>query len=168
MFAENLVAERAVAVVVTVNGFVQFMRSGVLAFKDATGTFYYDRWKPLAEGVVNIVLSVLLVKWIGVVGVIVATIITNLVICHVVEPYVLYRHAFDTSPKGYYLKNYGMIIVFLAVLMLLNGCMKSFDSQWVEFLVNGCISVGISAAVSLLVLLCSKNLRTLILKKKHE
>jgi membrane protease YdiL (CAAX protease family) len=63
---------------------------------------------------------------------------------------------------------FGMIIVFLAVLMLLNGCMKSFDSQWVEFLVNGCISVGISAAVSLLVLLCSKNLRTLILKKKHE
>lgn len=165
LFAENLVAERAVAAVVTVNGFVQFMRSGVLVFKDATGTFYYDRWKPLVEGIVNIVLSVLLVKWIGVVGVIIATIITSLVVCHVVEPYVLYRKAFDKSPKSYYLKNYGMIIIFLATLMLLNGCMKHFDNQWAEFFVNGCISVGFSAAVSLIVLLGSKDLRTLIRKK---
>lgn len=168
LFAPDLVAERAIALVVTANGFVQFMRSSVLAFKDATGSFYYDRWKPLAEGIVNIVLSVLFVRWIGVTGVIVATVITNLVICHVVEPYVLYRHAFEASPKGYCLRNYGMILVFFAMLMVLDGCLQSYEQQWVSFLVNGCISVGFSGAVSLAVLLCSKNLRGLVWKKKQR
>lgn len=167
LFAEELVAERSIATVVTVNGFVHFIRSSVMVFKDATGTFYYDRWKPLAEGIVNTVLSVLLVNWIGIVGVIIATITTSLLICHVVEPYVLYKNAFDKSPKDYYLKNYGMIIVFLVMLMLLNGCMKHFDSQWTELLVNGFISVGFSASVSLIVFLCSKDLRMLILRKRQ-
>lgn len=168
LFAENLVAARTIALVVTGNGFVQFMRSGVLAFKDATGAFYHDRWKPLAEGIVNIVLSILLVKWIGVAGVILATIITNLVICHVVEPYVLYKHAFGASPKRYYLRNYGMILGFFAMVMVLNLCMQRFENRWVELLVNGCISVGISGGVSLIVFLCSKNLRTFLSRKKQE
>lgn len=168
LFAENLVAEKAISAVVTVNGFIQFMRYSVLTFRDATGTFYYDRWKPLAEGIANVVLSVVLVEWIGVVGVIVATIITNLVICHVIEPYVLYRYAFNMSPKRYYLKNYGMILMFCATLVLMNGSMQHIDNQWVELLVNGCISVGISTVVSLFILLCSKDLRTLILKKGQK
>ena len=34
------------------------MRQATLLFRDATGTFYNDRWKPLIEGVLNIGLSI--------------------------------------------------------------------------------------------------------------
>ena len=169
LFGESLVAERSIAMVVTMNGFVQFMRSGVLVFRDATGTFYYDRWKPLVEGVVNVVLSVLLVQWIGVVGVIVATVITNLLICHVIEPYVLFRHAFNASPAGYYLRNYGMILLFGGAMLLMGRCLQPFENQWTAFFVNGFLSVGISAGICLLVLLCSREFRLRILGKgKHH
>ena len=134
------------------------MRQSGLVFREATGTFYNDRWKPLLEGCVNIVLSILFVQWIGVTGVIVATIITNLLICHVIEPYVLYKNAFGLSPKKYYFKNYARICLFAIALVVLEYCKQSYAEAWTEFFVNGFVSVGISIIVCLIVLLLNWDL----------
>lgn len=158
LFSADLVVAKSVSLVITLNGFVQFMRQSTLMFREATGTFYNDRWKPIFEGLTNVVLSVLLVQWIGVTGVIVATIFTNLVICHVVEPYVLYKHAFNVSPKKYYYQNYSMIAVFTATLFLLDFCMQSSQNKWVELFTNGFISVGISFIACGIVLLSNRGL----------
>lgn len=163
-FEKSLVVEKSISFVITINGFVQFMRHDVLLFRDATGTFYNDRWKPLIEGLINIILSVLLVKRVGVTGVIIATIITNLVICHVVEPYVLYKNAFDKTPYRYYVKNYSMIGVFIVGLLLLSSLMQSNDSQVAQLLVNGCISVVISVGICVVAVLGNKNMFRHLLK----
>ena len=158
LFNENLIVAKSISFVITLNEFVQYMRQSTIVFRDATGTFYNDRWKPLIEGLVNIVLSVILVKIVGVVGVIVATIITNLVICHIIEPYVIYSNAFKASPKKHYIRNYGMILLFFISLVSLNFVMQSFDNKWIELLVNGCISVGISALICVIELLLNRNI----------
>lgn len=145
LFSPELIVQKSISFVITLNGFVQFQRQSTLTFRDATGAFYNDRWKPLVEGITNVILSIWFVHWMGVTGVIAATIITNLVLCHIVEPYVLYRNAFDTSPKSYYIKNYAMIALFTILLLTLDRVMIHCDSQWLELLANGCISVGLSA-----------------------
>lgn len=157
LFAKELVVARSVAFVITVNGFVQFMRSSALAFRDATGTFYNDRWKPLVEGVFNVVFSILFVKQFGVVGVILATIGTNLLICHVIEPYVLYKKAFEESPWRYYLKNYTSIAVFISALFLLDYCMFDCEKQWMTLLTNGMLSLVLSVAVCVAMIPINKN-----------
>lgn len=168
LFAQDLVVAKAISFTITLNGFVQFMRESTMVFRDATGTFYNDRWKPLLEGAVNVVLSILLVKWIGVPGVIAATILTNILICHVIEPYVLYKYAFSVSPAKYYLRNYSMIILFAAVLLLLSRCMQSFESQWTELLVNGFISVGFSLVTCGAVLVLNIDLCKYMFKSRKE
>lgn len=147
LFSADLVVTRDISLVITMNGFVQFMRRNILTFRDATGSFYSDRWKSLFEGTLNIVLSILLVKHIGVTGVIVATIITNLLICHIVEPYVLYKNAFEGSVHRYYLKNYSMILIFATALLALNTCVRTSLSGWGELLLNGLTSLAVSAIV---------------------
>lgn len=164
LFSAELIVARSITVAITMNEFVQFLRSSVSVFRDATGTFYYDRWKPLAEGITNVILSVLFIKWIGVPGVITATIITNLLICHVIEPYVLYRKAFEVSPVKYYLKNYSMIAVFAGMLVIMQQLMQQGKSQWSEFFLNGWISVGISVTVCAVVALADLNTRKQIVK----
>lgn len=173
LFSADLIISKAITMAITLNGFIQFLRKDVLAFRDATGTFYHDRWKPLIEGAVNIVLSICFVKWIGVAGVIVATIITNLVICHIVEPYVLYTNAFSSSPVRYYIKNYGMIGVFFVALLVLDLCMVSIGNAFVELLANGFISVGISATICGIALLLNWRtgkmlIRAVLKRRKHE
>ena len=153
LFLKELIVSKSISLVITLNGFIQFMRQSTLAFREATGTFYNDRWKPLLEGSVNIVLSIIFVQWIGVTGVIAATIITNLLICHIIEPYVLYKNAFEVSPKKYYLKNYIRIFLFTGALVVLEYCKQSYADVWTEFFVNGFISVAISIVLCLIVVL---------------
>jgi len=156
LFSSDLVVSKSISFVITLNGFVQFMRRSTLTFRDATGAFYGDRWKPLFEGIMNIILSILLVNFVGVTGVIIATIITNLVICHVVEPYVLYKTAFGLSPQKFYLKNYGMLIVFFIALIVEHLILQSFTNVFAEMMANGCISVVCAVILSAIILLTNK------------
>lgn len=161
LFDYNVALLKSVVYVITLNYFVQFMRQSVMLFRDATGTFYNDRWKPLVESVFNIILSVLFVCIFPddykVVGVIVATIITNLFICHIVEPLVLYKHAFNSSVKGYYLRNYIYIAVFVGMLTALHFCMRDIQNQWLELLVNGSIAVALAVPPCIVAILTNKD-----------
>ena len=144
-FGTGLEVSRTVSFIITLDGFIKYMRRSALLFRDASGTFYYDRWKPIVEGIVNLGLSLLFVQVFPedyrVAGVIAATIITSLLICHVVDPYVVYKHVFGRSVKEYWLRNYAYIGLFVIALLLLNY----LDSG--RLIANGMISIGISAAV---------------------
>lgn len=171
-FGDGLQVEKTVSFSITLNYFIMFLRQSTLLFRDSTGTFYNDRWKTLIEGIVNFILSVVFVNLFGVVGVAWATILTNLFICHTVEPYVLFKHAFECSVKGQYIKCYSYIALFVAALFALNYSMLSFDNNLVELLVNGCIAVGIATLISGVVIATNKDFRTyfkiMFLKKKSE
>ncbi len=163
LFDDGLELAKSISIVITVNYFIQFMRQAALLFRDATGTFYNDRWKPLIEGLLNVGLSILFVlvfpEEYSVVGVIVATIITNIFICHIIEPYVLYKYAFKSNVKGYYLRNYLYIAVFCAALLIFNFSMITSDNQWIELFANGFISLAFSFTIAAAVLLCNKDFR---------
>ncbi|MBO4726632.1 MAG: hypothetical protein J5598_03485, partial [Clostridia bacterium] len=163
-FGKDLIMDHSVVMIITLNYFIQYLRSAVMVYRDATGTFYYDRWKPLIEGLINVVLSISFVLWFGVAGVIVATIITNLLICHIVEPYVLYKHGFKQKATQYYTLNYLLIAVFCGALICLHFLKQSFDRLLIEFLVNGLISFGISAVILLIMFAVSKTFRTNTIK----
>lgn len=164
LFSAKSIVESSISFVITLNGFIQFMRRSILTFRDATGAFYQDRWKPILEGVLNATLSILLVKVIGVTGVIVATIATNLLICHIIEPFVLYKYVFSYSPKKFYLTNYGMITLFTFALVALNSCKQNISNIFVELVLNGFISLGISAVICVVILLICKEKTMQLLK----
>lgn len=166
-FQDGLELAKSVSFVITLNYFIQFMRQATLLFRDSTGTFYNDRWKPLVEGLVNVALSIVFVLWFnrewgeqfGVVGVIVATIFTNIFICHIVEPHVLHKYALKTSAKVYYIKNYCYIALFTASLVALHFCLQTAAGQLSELFINGFIAVGIAVIPSVIAVLCDRDFR---------
>ena len=70
-----------------------------------------------------------------------ATIITNLLICHVVEPLMLCRHVLGRPVGTYYLRNYAYMGLFALALAALTKLETG------NFFTNGLVSVGMSAAV---------------------
>ncbi|KAB4586816.1 hypothetical protein GA053_26610 [Bacteroides thetaiotaomicron] len=78
------------------------MRMAVNAFKDASGLYWNDRYKPLAESVINLIASVYLTIHYGVIGVIWGGIISTLLTCFWVEPYVLFRNSIEIKLKDYF------------------------------------------------------------------
>ena len=111
LFSEAVVAAMAFSFYLT------YMRKAVCMFKDATGLYWNDRYKPLAESVINLVASIYLTIHYGVVGVVVGGIISTLLTCFWVEPYVLFNNGIDVKLKDYctdYLKF--TVVTLLAAL----------------------------------------------------
>ena len=158
-FGDNLTLSKDISFVITLNYFIQFMRNSVVTFRDATGTFYNDRYKPIIEGVLNLILSLVLVKFIGITGVIVATIITNICICHVVEPYVLFKYGFDSKPNKYYIYNYSFTVLFVLALIATHYSHLSISNPWISLVINGFIAVGIAIIPSTMQIGFNKNFR---------
>ena len=150
-FGIGLEMSRSISFIITLDGFTKFMRQTALLFRNASGSFYYDRWKPIAEGIVNLILSLLFVQVFPedkkVVGVIVATIITTLLICHIVDPYVVYKHVFNKSVNKYWLKNYSYIALFVAGMVAVTYLGQQRNSNVAELFLNGIISIGVSMII---------------------
>lgn len=92
---------------IVVNFYVTGMRKAVLTFRDALGLYWYDRYKPVFESVINLVASILLARYLGVAGIFLGTLISTLTTCFWVEPYVLYRHGFHQPVRPFFVR-YGV------------------------------------------------------------
>jgi hypothetical protein len=83
-----------------------------------------------------------------------ATIITNIFICHIAEPYILFKYSFKCSSKGFYLKNYLYILIFIITLVLFNFITNfTLDNLFFDLLSKGFISVGLSSVIAFIVLM---------------
>lgn len=91
---DNMLFDGFTTAVIAINFFIGGMRKTSLTFREATGAFYYDRYKPLAESAINIIASILLAKHFGAAGVFLGTIISTLLTCIWIEPLMLFRHVF--------------------------------------------------------------------------
>lgn len=108
----HLTITHYIVLLLAINYFIQYQRRACMAFREATGCYYYDRYRGIIEGIINVVLDLILVNFVGIVGVLIPTISTNLLISPIVEPFVLYKHVFKKSVKPYYFINYILIAIF--------------------------------------------------------
>ena len=132
------------------------MRRSALQFRSALGLFWYDRYKPVVESILNIVVSIVFIKLIGMAGVKFGTIVSTILTSFWIEGYILYKHYFDKSVKIYFAKQflYFLLMIFECYfLYFLFGYLK-FDSLLFELFVRGIISFFV---VNLLYLLLFKN-----------
>jgi len=77
-------------------------RESVLAFKDAFGLYWQDRYKPLFEAGISLAASIILAQKMGVQGVLLGTIISTLTTCFWIEPFVVYRYGFREPVRSYF------------------------------------------------------------------
>jgi O-antigen/teichoic acid export membrane protein len=90
--------------IIVINFYITGLRRSVLTFRDALGLFWNDRYKPIIEIVVNFVLSIVLAKLFGLIGIFLGTFISTLTVCFWVEPFVLYKYGFKSSVKSYFIR----------------------------------------------------------------
>ena len=78
------------------------IRQNILVYKDAAGMWEIDNKKPYIEIIVNLILNIILVKLIGINGVIISTIISMLFISLPWETKAFYKNYFNKDIKNYY------------------------------------------------------------------
>ena len=104
--------------VLCVNFFVTGMRQATLVFRDSLGLFWYDRYKPIAEAIINLVASILLTLRFGGIGVFLGTFVSTMLTSFWIEPYVLYRKKLESSVAPYFIRYavYSAVVLAAGIL----------------------------------------------------
>ena len=96
-----------IVLLIVVNFYLTGLRQSVLTFRDAMGLYWYDRYKPVAESIINLVVSIALAKPLGIVGIFIGTFVSSITTCVWIEPYVLHKYGFSAKLAPYF-RRYGL------------------------------------------------------------
>lgn len=119
---ERFVFPIYVVALIVFNKFLFGFREAPIVFRDAMGLFWYDRYKPLLEVIVNLIVSIVLVQVIGISGVFLGTICSAIFVCCWIEPYVLFKHGFHKPLYLYFLQVIPISITIVIITALMFYC----------------------------------------------
>lgn len=109
---KNYILGEEIVFVIAFDSFLYILLQAVAAFRNANGLFVKGQYRPLITAIINVVLSVVLIKRLGVFGTILATIIARL-ITQWYDPYLLFKNIFKKRFLNFYIKYLVYIMVFL-------------------------------------------------------
>lgn len=107
----------SISAVIAIDFYLACMLETVASFRTANGIFVKGQYRPLIMVIINIVLSIILGKQLGIIGVLLATVVSRL-ITQWYDPYLLYKIVFKCSPKRFYFRYYAYMLLFIVCAML--------------------------------------------------
>ncbi|PMC37340.1 hypothetical protein CJ195_11295 [Bacillus sp. UMB0899] len=141
----------SVILIIIINFYIGGMRNSSLTFRNALGLFWYDRYKAIIEAIINLVFSIILVKYFGIIGIFIGTTISTILTSLWIEPYILFKYGFKYSLKSYFLRYFiytfitivaGLITFYLCSLVSVVGVL--------EIIIKGLICLIIVNSIFLL------------------
>lgn len=146
------------------NFYTMGMRSSIGSFKMAGGIYYQDRYAPLIESILNLSVSIILVKHLGLAGVLLGTIISNCLVPVWVQPYMVYKYVFGKS-----LIEYIKIYLFYAMLTCVALIAVHFGNlpinpSWIELILTTTMLVLFMFILYFLIFYRTKEMQYLVVR----
>lgn len=140
---ESFLFDNLTVIILSLNFYFQGMRRTMQVFAEAAGICYENRYVPLAEAIVNIIASIILVKIMGLPGVFLGTIISSLVLHCYSFPKYIFKKLFNQKPIKYIIENIKYLIVMLIALIVttifVNIC--KIQNIYLQIIVNALICI---------------------------
>ncbi|WP_369900597.1 lipopolysaccharide biosynthesis protein [Bacillus manliponensis] len=134
---ESYVFDKYIVFVLVLNFYTSGMQNAATTFRETTGLFIKGKYNPIIASIINIVVSIVLAKQIGVAGVLLGTIISRLCTYFWYDPYIIFKSIFNKPVKIYFLK-YAlyMVLVFISAILtdLLGSALKA--DIWINMLIR--------------------------------
>ena len=101
-FGEIYLFDKITIIMLCIQFYIIISRQINISYTNGCGLFTKDRFRPLIEAVLNLVISIVFVKIWGIVGVFIGTVISSVVTVFWREPLILYRDEFNESVINYW------------------------------------------------------------------
>lgn len=150
---------------ICVNILIKIARSIVDIFKESCG-FFDDVQSPILEAIINLVFSIILGIKYGLNGIIMGTIISNILVIMIYKPILVFKRCFDKDVREY-VKIYGNYLILLIIsLILLNIATKPFIrtdiNTWIEWIIYATTISVITGVILFIAFLLNKEFRNVI------
>lgn len=133
---ENYILDKGIVLVIVINFFIGGMRQITLNYTDTTGLFWNSRYKPLFESLINLVSSIILLNYYGIIGVLLGTLISTMTTSFWVEPYVIYKHKFKKPTYIYFFKYFKYTIILIGAGFITDFICSPFSTNTFSSIVS--------------------------------
>lgn len=141
------VLTKDITLVIMINLYLNMYGYTIGAFKTASGIFHEDRFVPILQSVTNIIVSIALVIPFGLMGVIIGTIASTLILYLYSYPHFVYTKLFNRKKISYYLEFFKYIVIFAIIftvsVLAYNAITIHVDQESVIFrlIIAACVSL---------------------------
>lgn len=103
----------AVLIVLVLAFYERGMRNAITTVKTTAGIFHADRYAPLCQAGISLIVSIVLVQYMGMVGIFIGSLFSSLAIPFWLTPYLVYRRVFHRPVRQYYMHYLTLTLVGL-------------------------------------------------------
>ena len=134
------------------NNYMVGLRISINNIKIAGGIFERDKYLAIIQSITNLVLSIVLVRKIGLVGIFIGTIVSGAV-PSLIRPYIVFKELFQEESVQYYVLYLKRLILTVAIAVLCYVISKNImrNMIWQAFIVDALI-IGVLPNVVFLLL----------------
>ena len=160
---QNFLLNDSITIALVISFFIEGIRQPCFMFRTTLGMFQKSKITPYIGAITNVVLSILLCKYIGLVGIFVATSIAQIFSYVIIDPYLIYKYEFHSNVVEYYFK----LIVYFSIFILQVICSYTVCNlihlRGMKLLfANGIISVIIASGIIILFFSKSSEMKSLV------
>ncbi len=147
---EDLMFESLMVALLVIDFYLKNILSPISQFRTSNGLFVQGKYRPLIMALVNIFVSIVLAKKIGITGVIIGTIFSRAVTQLWYDPYLIYKMVFKQPVRKYFIKYLLYGIITFVSCALSNGLLSLLNIQ--NLLLNILAGAVIAVTVSVLMI----------------
>lgn len=156
--------DKLTLIVILINLYINGLRSSIGTFKTKAGLFTQDKYMPLIEAIINLGVSIILVRYLGLAGIFIGTTISTLSIVFWNVPRIAYKYVFKRSVWEYFILYGGYVVLTLvtgwATTSLCNSLISGYS--FISLIFRGIICVIIPNIVYILIFWKNKEFRYLL------
>lgn len=164
---EEYILSQVIVLFLTLNIMFRLVKQPIDNFKQAFGMFW-DKKAPLIESCINLIVSVTLASQIGILGVIIGTFVSNIIIIAMWKPYIVFKYGFKEKIIEYIKINFPVLILSILSICISNIIIDfiTFENthKWLELISMGIIYTIIITTVTLMLFMCNKDFKKSIVK----
>ncbi|MGL5352212.1 MAG: lipopolysaccharide biosynthesis protein [Clostridium sp.] len=151
-------------IIILVNFYLNGMRGPIATFKNKGGMFVQDKYVPLIEGLINLIGALILIKYLGLVGVFLGTTISTLVTVFWNQPRIVYKNLFKVSVKSYFIKYtiYILITIFTGTITVVVCNLLIRGDSFASLIGRGIICVSIINLIYILIFFKTKEFKAIL------
>lgn len=159
---EKFILPHLTLLLITINLFINCFRNITEIFKEGSG-FFDDVHLPISEAVINFILSIILVRYMGLNGVIIGTIASNVLVVCIAKPILVFKKCFNKNAKNYIIIYGNYLILTIISLLSCNFTLKYIllknVNTWFDWTIKGIMIGSITVMITSIIFLSNKDFR---------
>lgn len=159
---EKFILPHLTLLLITINLFINCFRNITEIFKEGSG-FFDDVHLPISEAVINFILSIILVRYMGLNGVIIGTIASNVLVVCIAKPILVFKKCFNKNAKNYIIIYGNYLILTIASLLSCNFTLKYIllknVNTWFDWTIKGIMIGSMTVMITFIIFLSNKDFR---------